>query len=60
MIQQPLSDLAVEIIRGAITDDSQEFVFAAQAGKPINRQAIATALRGRPDRNILASAKCLV
>ena len=52
VIQQPLSDLAVEIIREAITDDSQQFVFAAQAGKPINRQAMATALRGRPDRNI--------
>ena len=52
VIQQPLSDLAVEIIREAITDDSQQFVFAAQAGKPINRQAMATALRGRPDRKI--------
>lgn len=52
VIQQPLSDLAVEIIREAITDHGQQFVFETQAGQPIDRQAMATALRGRPDRKI--------
>jgi integrase len=52
VIQQPLSDLAVGIIREAITDHGQQFVFETQAGQPIHRQAMSTALRGRKDRKI--------
>ncbi len=47
VIQQPLSDLAVEIIREALVEDKQEYVFASPLGdKPKVRTAMATALRG--------------
>ncbi|MGY4261423.1 integrase [Bradyrhizobium sp. USDA 4516] len=48
MIQQPLSDLAVEIIREALADDDQQFVFESPVypGQPIHRLAMGTALRG--------------
>jgi integrase len=45
-IQQPLSDLAVEIIREAL-DDGKDHVFASPLGdQPMNRKVMATALRG--------------
>jgi integrase len=48
IIQQPLSDLAVEIIREALADEDQQFVFESPVykGQPIHRTAMATALRG--------------
>jgi integrase len=47
VIQQPLSSLAVEIIREALIDDKQQFVFASPLGdQPMNRKVMATALRG--------------
>jgi hypothetical protein len=48
VIEQPLSDLAVEIIREALADDDQQFVFESPVhkGHPIHRTAMATALRG--------------
>jgi integrase len=46
VIQQPLSSLAVEVIRDALEDD-KEYVFASPLGDmPMNRRALATALRG--------------
>ncbi|WP_028165977.1 tyrosine-type recombinase/integrase [Bradyrhizobium elkanii] len=48
VIQQPLSSLAVEIIKEAISREGQEFVFESPVheGQPIHRTAMATALRG--------------
>jgi integrase len=48
LIEQPLSDLAVEIIREALESDDQRFVFESPVykGQPIHRTAVATALRG--------------
>jgi integrase len=47
VIQQPLSSLAVEIIREALTRDKQQHVFASPLGdQPMNRKVMATALRG--------------
>lgn len=47
VIQQPLSDLAVEIIREAITSHNQHYVFASSLGdRPMHRKMMATALRG--------------
>jgi integrase len=48
VIEQPLSDLAVEIIREAMADEGQQFVFESPVykGQPIHRTAMATALRG--------------
>jgi integrase len=47
-IEQPLSDLAVEIIKEAMAREGQEFVFESPVyeGQPIHRTAMATALRG--------------
>jgi integrase len=46
VIQQPLSDLAVEIINEAL-EDGKEHVFASPLGdQPMNRKVMATALRG--------------
>ena len=46
VIQQPLSDLAVEIIREAL-EDGKGHVFASPLGdQPMNRKVMATALRG--------------
>jgi integrase len=52
VIQQPLSDLAVEIITEALEREDQQFVFESPVypGQPIDRHALATALRGRPDK----------
>ena len=52
-IEQPLSDLAVEIIREAMADDDQQFVFESPVyrGQPIHRTAMATALRGTQHEN---------
>ena len=47
VIQQPLSDLAVEIIREALIGEKQRHVFASPLGDmPMNRKVMATALRG--------------
>jgi len=47
VMQQPLSDLAVEIIREALITDEQQYVFASPLGDtPMNRKIMATALRG--------------
>jgi integrase len=52
VIQQPLSDLAVEIINEALKDGRQ-YVFASPIGdQPLHRYAMATALRGRPDKGM--------
>jgi integrase len=51
MIQQPLSDLAVEIVTEALEDGNQH-VFASPLGdQPMNRKIMATALRGTTYRN---------
>jgi integrase len=53
IVSQPPSALAVEIIREALTDEGQAFIFQTpQAGQPLHRHAMATALRGRPDKGI--------
>jgi integrase len=47
VIQQPLSDLAVDIIKEALSSDKQQYVFASPLGdQPMNRKVMATALRG--------------
>jgi integrase len=48
VIEQPLSPLAVEIIKEALASDQQHFVFESPVytGQPIHRTAMATALRG--------------
>jgi integrase len=47
MIQQPLSELAVEIVKEALESDGQEYIFAGRFGDaPLERKAMATALRG--------------
>jgi integrase len=52
VIQQPLSDLAVEIIKEALSSDDQDFVFAGRFGdKPLNRFSMATTLRGTKRKN---------
>jgi integrase len=47
-MRQPLSDLAVEIIREAVTSNEQQYVFASPVypGQPLNRLAMGVALRG--------------
>ncbi|MET3972269.1 site-specific integrase [Bradyrhizobium sp. S3.9.1] len=48
VIQQPLSALAVEIIKEALASDDQQFVFESPMykGQPVHRKAMADALRG--------------
>jgi integrase len=47
VIQQPLSGLAVEIIKEALASDKQQYVFASPLGDmPMNRKVMAAALRG--------------
>ena len=48
VIQQPLSDLAVEIIKEALAREDQQFVFESPMykGQPVHRKAMADALRG--------------
>jgi integrase len=52
VIQQPLSDLAVEIIKEALKGSNKRFVFASpRDDQPLERKAMATALRGTRNRN---------
>ena len=52
VIQQPLSDLAVEIIREALISDKQQYVFASPLGDmPMHRKVMATALRGKKHKS---------
>ena len=52
VIQQPLSDLAVEIIKEALESDGQEYIFAGRFGDaPLERKAMATALRGTRNKD---------
>jgi integrase len=47
VIQQPLSSLAVEIIKEALRSDDQQFVFASPFGdQPMHRKVMSTALAG--------------
>jgi integrase len=48
VIEQPLSDLAVEIIKEALVSKDQQFVFESKVykGRPIHRTVMSTALRG--------------
>jgi integrase len=47
-MRQPLSDLAVETIREAVTSSAQQYVFESPVypGQPLNRHAMSVALRG--------------
>ena len=61
VLKQPLSDLAVEIIREALTSDAQQHVFMSPlSDQPMNRQAMATALRGtkRKDGSVKTPGIC--
>ena len=65
VIQQPLSDLAVEIIREALTSDQQQYVFASPLGdRPMNRRVIrrmrCAARSSRVREEGPVSAPCLV
>jgi integrase len=62
VIQQPLSDLAVEIIREALTSDEQQYVFASPLGDmPMNRKVMAVALRGTKSKGkVKTSGICLL
>ena len=52
IIQQPLSELAVEIIKEALTDDTQQYVFASPRGAgALERKAMATVLRGTRNKD---------
>ncbi|WP_028167660.1 tyrosine-type recombinase/integrase [Bradyrhizobium elkanii] len=48
VIEQPLSALAIEIIREALEDEDQQFVFESPVykGQPLHRTAMGVALRG--------------
>src|SRR4029077_14898402 len=47
VINQPLSNLAVEIIRESLRGNNKDFIFASPLeNTPLNRKAMATALRG--------------
>ncbi|MBB4369128.1 integrase [Bradyrhizobium sp. cir1] len=51
VIQQPLSSLAVEIVRDALKGSNKDFVFASPLDNtPLNRRAMGTALRGTKQR----------
>src|SRR5207302_1106690 len=57
VIQQPLSDLAVEIIHEAL-ENGNEHVFASSLGdQPLNRRAMADALRGK-QRKVASPGIC--
>ena len=53
VIEQPLSSLAIEIIREALASEGQQFLFESPVypGQPIHRTALATALRGTRHEN---------
>lgn len=47
VIQQPLSDLAVDLIKEALRGSNKQYVFASPLGdQPLHRKAMADALRG--------------
>ncbi|WP_426613769.1 tyrosine-type recombinase/integrase [Bradyrhizobium sp. McL0616] len=47
VIQQPLSDLAVDLIKEALRGSNKQYVFASPLGDhPLHRKAMADALRG--------------
>jgi integrase len=51
-IHQPLSELAVEIIRAALAKSNKQFVFVSPIGDaPLNRKAMASALRGTKNKD---------
>ena len=55
VVQQPLSDLAVEIIREAL-EVGREYVFSSPLGdQPMNRKVMATALRGTKNKGKVKS-----
>ena len=57
VIQQPLSDLAVQIIREAMISDDQQYVFASPLGDmPMNRKVMAVALRGTKSKGKVKTA----
>jgi integrase len=52
VIQQPLSELAVKIVKEALESDGQEYIFAGRFGDaPLERKAMATALRGTRNKD---------
>jgi integrase len=52
VIQQPLSNLAVEIIKEALECDEQDYIFAGRFGDaPLERKAMATVLRGTRNKD---------
>jgi integrase len=52
VIQQPLSDLAIEIVKEALEGSNKRFVFASPRGDlPLERKAMATALRGTRNKD---------
>jgi hypothetical protein len=52
VINQPRSDLALEIIKEAFSDDGQQYIFKSPLDDmPMERKAMATALRGTKDKN---------
>jgi integrase len=52
VINQPLSDLALEIVKEALSDDGQLYVFKSPLGdQPMERKAMATALCGTMYKN---------
>jgi hypothetical protein len=52
VINQPLSDLALEIIKEALSDDGQQYIFKSPLDDmPMERKAMATALRGTKYKN---------
>ncbi|WP_027556624.1 site-specific integrase [Bradyrhizobium sp. Cp5.3] len=54
VIQQPLSDLAVEIIEEALRGSNKQFVFASPLGdQPLHRKAMADALRGDKRKGVV-------
>ena len=52
LIQQPLSDLAIEIVKEALKGSNNRFVFASpRQDAPLERKAMATALRGTRNKD---------
>jgi integrase len=54
VIQHPLLELAVTIVRESLASDKQQYVFASPLGDaPMNRRVMATALRGTKSKGKL-------
>jgi integrase len=53
VINQPLSDLALEVIKEALANEEQQYVFASpvRGDIPLNRKAMSIALRGTTYRD---------